>query len=263
MSWDYGEPPAKVTSNVKRPTICVLLPHTGMWDSEWVEKTWKPLTSQMSNDFCLKQSLLCRVPSLPLARNTLIQNVIKLKEKGERPDYVLWLDSDLVPESPKLINECLYVLWRALENTGEHIATGLYTAKQAHGFNNAIWKAGVDPETKKEGFIHVAGWSGNWFEVDVAGIGFMLMKTKVVEDMWMHGVESGEMPFHWEIPESMSEDFNFLTKARKLFGYKTWCHAGVRLSHLGKLVVESEMDKIKCPKCGEEITTRRFRVPAV
>jgi len=92
----------------------------------------------------------------------------------------------------------------------------------------------------KTGFVHINNWSGNWFEVDVAGAGFLLMRRRVFEEM--------EFPyFHWEKPEAMSEDFYMFCKAREM-GYKVWCYSDVKLSHIGELVVE---------------TTGKIRVPSV
>jgi hypothetical protein len=259
MAWDFNNSTqTPIQPHAGKPSIAVLLPHTGMWDAEFVERMWKPLTIQKPNDFCKKHVLLCRVPSLPLARNTLILEALKTD-----CTFALWIDSDMIPESPEDPNLAIKILHDTLESTGESIATALYTAKQKHGFNWAIWKKGINPEDGREGFVHIQSWSGNWFEVDVAGAGFMLMRRKVLEDMMKLADVSGQPPFHWEIPDSKSEDFNFLTKARDLFGYKTWCFSDVKLSHLGRLAVDADRDEVECPQCNAKFKINRFRVPRV
>lgn len=215
------------------PKVSILMPHTSAWDAEFVERMWKPLTTQRQNDWCIKNTLLCRVPTLPMARNTLVQELLK----GDS-EYALWVDSDMTPESPENPNEAASTLLNLIRDTGEHIVTGLYRAKQAHGFNYAIWKR-VENEDGKEGFVHINEWTGNWFEVDVCGLGFCMMSRKVLRDMWQASQEWGGMPFHWETPDTRSEDFAFLMRAKSL-GYKVWCFSDVKLTHLGRLAITSD-----------------------
>jgi len=195
--WNYGveKTETQSTSTGEKPVICILKPHRGSWSAEYVEATWAPL-KHLQVDWCHKISFLCRAPSLPLARNTLVAEGLK-----SNADYFLWLDADHIPESPPDINQALKLLYDTLQQTGESIVTALYRAKQEHGFNYAIWKEG----TKEDGtpsFIHINSWpSGvNWFEVDVCGLGFTLMRRKVLEDMVNAGYgKAGKPFFHWSI----------------------------------------------------------------
>jgi hypothetical protein len=247
MAWT--QPTTDSSQQPKKPLIHVLLPHRDNWHAEWVEATWKPLCQP--SPWCEKIFNLCRIPSLPNARNTLAK--IFLEGNAE---YALWIDHDHVVEKPTVkigedkdgktievgdINLAAYHLYRALEQSGESIVTALYRAKQQHGFNYAIWNHAVTPEGKPS-FVHVQNWeplTANFFAVDVAGMGMMMMRRRVLEAMRGAGYGTDEKPFfHWEHPDSMSEDFDFLVKAAKL-GYKTWCLADVRLSHMGDVVIES------------------------
>jgi len=117
-----------------QPTIAILMPHRGRIHMEVESKTWGPLRYQRS-DWCNKMYFLCRAPSLPLARNTLVKEAL-----NSEAAFFLWVDSDHVPEEPKNIHDAVKELWKCLEETGESIVTGLYRAKQIHGFNYAIWK---------------------------------------------------------------------------------------------------------------------------
>jgi len=249
MAWTLPTP--DTSTQTKKPIIHVLLPHRGEWKAEWVESTWKPL-SMIQLPWCDKVFSLCRIPSLPNARNTLADQFLK----GDA-DYALWVDDDHIVQKPTVkvgqnpdgspveigdINLALYSLYRALVDSGESIVSALYRAKQAHGFNYAIWNEGVREDGKK-GFVHIANWeppNANFFSVSVAGMGMMLMHRRVLEAMRKAGYGTDEKPFfHWEHPESMSEDFDFLMKAKSL-GFKTWCLTDVKLAHMGEVVVEIE-----------------------
>jgi len=224
--------------------VQILLPHRDDWCGEFVEYMWKPITiAQLP--WCDKTVSLCRVPSLPNARNTLAAEFLR-----SDAEYGLWLDSDHVVETPASevgknpdgtpimmgdANLALYHLYRALQDSGESIVTGLYRAKQQHGFNYAIWKRAEKPEGGL-GYVHIQNWEppeANFFSVDVAGMGMMLMHRRVLEAMRDAGYGTNSKPFfHWEMPGEQSEDFDFLSKAAEL-GYKTWCLASVKLTHFG------------------------------
>jgi len=233
-------------SSDKKPTIQILMPHRGEWQAEFVEATWKPIC-MIPVPWFNKTFSLCRVPSLPNARNTLAAEFLKTDS-----EYALWMDDDHVIETPTSKvgdievgdpNLALFSLFRTLEETGESIVTGLYRAKQQHGFNYAIWKEGVQPDGKR-GFIHIQNWvppEANFFSVDVAGMGFMLMHRRVLEALSDAGYGTKEKPFFsWEHPGTMSEDFDFLVKARDVCGFKTWCLTDVRLTHFGYLAVDTD-----------------------
>jgi hypothetical protein len=129
----------------------------------------------------------------------------------------------------------LLTLYKSLEDTGESIVSGLYKAKQAHGFNYAMWKR-TPPEAEKKGYMHVTNWTGNWIEVDVHGLGTCLMTRKVIEDI---STKHGEQWFHWEEPDKPSEDFDFLEKAHGC-GYKCWVRTDVVIEHEAKIVLNTE-----------------------
>lgn len=250
MAWDnYGPDIVKqlnipTSASGEVPTIAILVPHRGLWSAEYVETMWGPLKFY-ATDWCNKIYFLCHVPSLPVARNTLVQEFLK-----SDADFCLWLDDDGLPESPTEPNLAMKLLYECLVETGESIATGLYRAKQEHGFHYAIWVE-IVKEDGKIAYANIDNWNPeiNWFSVDVAGLGFCMMRRRVYEDMVKagYGVE-GKPFFRWEHPDTPSEDFNMLRKADKEFGYKTWCYTGVKIAHMGRVIVE---------------TTGEFRVPKV
>ena len=215
MAWERERGP--VVS--EKPKIAILLPHTGSLPAEFVEKVWGPLRFKPL-DWCDKVPLMCRVPSLPLARNILAQQAL---DTGAT--HLLWVDSDAVCESPQDPNEAL----RLLYSCDDAIIGCLYRSKQKTGFHYAAWvKAG-------EGYTPIQSWTGNYFSVDVTGLHFVLIRREVFEKVpkpW----------FHWEEDNAPSEDFAFYEKAAKA-GYKVRIFSEVRLSHIGTLKVLSS-DKI-------------------
>lgn len=246
MAWnisssDVPAPPKPTITNGKTG-IHILFPHRGEWLAEFVEATWKPLTV-MQLPWCEKHIALCRVPGVANARNVLVEKFLESTD-----EWCLWIDEDMIVETPvgKMgdieigdPNLALQIMHKSLVDSGESIVTGLYRAKQKHGFHYAIWKV-IETPDGGEGFQHIQKWQppeANWFSVDVAGMGFMLMHRRVFETMRDAGYGTDEKPyFHWEHPGARSEDFDMLMKARAL-GFKTWCLTDVKLSHMGQLVL--------------------------
>ena len=209
MAWEFQPRPQT------KPRIALCLPHQGNLPAEFVEKVWGPLRF-VPLDWCDKVPLMCRVPSLPLARNILAQQSLDAKAT-----HLFWIDSDHVFEQPDP-NEALRLLYMC----DAPIVAGLYRAKQKVGFNYAAW-------LKVEGgYTPIREWTGNWIKVDVTGIGCSLIKREVFEKVpkpW----------FHWEEDDAPSEDFDFFEKANRK-GYEVRIFTDVRLSHLGDLKVLSD-----------------------
>lgn len=206
MAWEH----------LKKPKIAVLLPHQGTLPSEFVEKVWGPLRFQ-AVAWCDKLPLICRVPSLPLARNVLAQQAL---DGGI--DYLFWIDSDHVFETPQDPNEALRLLYQC----NAPIACGLYRAKQRIGLNYAAWMKA------EGGYIPIQSWTGNWIRVDVTGFGCALIKAEVfraVKPPW----------FHWEEANAPSEDFYFWERAAKA-GYEVRILTDCKLSHIGVLKVKTD-----------------------
>jgi hypothetical protein len=239
-----------------KPKIMITMPAAGSLNTEFVERTWKPLT-MIGVPWCDKMVMMCRVPSLPLARNHLVREFLKTD-----CTHMFCLDSDMIPESPEDANAALKMLYDAMENQKVTIVSGLYRAKQSHGFNYAMWikptreqivqlfkRAPTEAEIQDRlrGYVHVSDWGGNWVKAAVVGAGFMLLKRVVLEDLRSSLEKAGtpEQYFHWEIPETQSEDFDFLDKANKL-GHPAYVLTDVKLSHMGTLVLSSDA-KIRVP----------------
>lgn len=207
------------------PKIAIAIPYNGKWEPEWVDKTYCPLKYVPTN-WCTKIIFLSKVQSLPVARDILVNQALKID-----CDYVLFVDTDVIFEYPTDPNSALNTLYQCINKDPNSkdgkIVSGLYRAKQQVGFNNAMWtKASVS------GFVAVQQWTGNWIEVDVAGMGCCLIDTRIFRELcrpW----------FKWELQDDISEDFAFFQLAKKN-GYNTHIFTDVKLSHLGSLKVKSD-----------------------
>lgn len=217
MAWEHQTQPTQ------KPKIVLCLAHTGVLSAEFIERTWGPLRFKPVG-WCDKIPLLCKMPSLPVARNVLAQQAL-----DQGASHVLWVDSDCVPEAPEDPNEAL----RLLLTCNEAIVGCLYRAKQKVGFNYAAWINVGDKQ-----YTPITGYSGNWFTVDVTGLHFCLVRADVFR-------KTPKPWFHWDDEGEVSEDFYFFEKARAA-GYRVKIFADVKMSHLGCL-------KLKTTK---EVTTQ-------
>lgn len=215
---------AKSIVNADRPKIAICVPYAGNWNPEWTEKSYVPLR-YVPVDWCDKYPFLCKVPSIPVARDILVRSALKAN-----CDYLFFLDSDIVFENPIDPNAALHLLYQSINKdrnfkTGK-IVSGLYRAKQAVGFHYAAWM-----KTRAKGYTPIKDWTGNWLEVSVTGLGCTLIDMMIFKELprpW----------FRWEMQDDISEDFSFLELAKSK-GYDTHIFADVKLSHLGTL-------KVKC-----------------
>jgi hypothetical protein len=209
---------------IKKPNIAIAIPYAGKWDPEWVIRTYVPLF-HTGVVWCDKIPFLCKVQSLAVARNMLVNDALRAG-----CSHIFFVDSDNVFEAPTDANLALNMLYQCMQNNKDaKIVSGLYRAKQKVGFNYAMWKT-VSKEDNKH-FIPIEFWTGNWIEVDTVGMGCCLIDLEIFKNIpkpW----------FHWEEQDEMSEDFYFFMKAKE-YGYNTKVFTDVKLSHLGGL-------KIKC-----------------
>lgn len=213
----------------KKPKIAIGIPYTSRWEPEWVLRSYIVLC-HMAVPWCDKVPLLCKVPSIGVARDTLVKNAIEIG-----CSHIFFIDTDNVFEQPNDANSALNMLYQSMINNNVKIVSALYRAKQKTGFSWAMWTKAIVKDgggNEKEGFIPIQEWTGNWITVDVAGMGCCLIDLSIFKDL--------EPPwFRWEAKDAPSEDFYFYRLAAK-HGYKTWVYTAVRLSHLGGLKVKSD-----------------------
>lgn len=218
-------------SNVQKshiPQIAIAIPYNGKWEPEWVDKIYGPLKYVPTN-WCTKIIFLSKVQSISVARDILVNQALQ-----SNCDYLLFVDTDIVFETPEDPNRALEILYQVINkdpNTKDgKIVGALYRAKQKVGFNLAMWMRANDPNIK--GYVPIQSWTGNWLEVAVSGMGFILIDMNIFKNI--------ERPwFRWELKDDQSEDFYFFELAKK-HGYNLHIFTDVKLSHLGNLKVKSD-----------------------
>jgi len=201
----------------KEAKIGICLPHTGTVSTEWAHRTWGPLIYSDQPGW-MKYPIFCRGPPIDLARENLVDQAI---EKGV--DYIFFIDSDIIFETPRDPNEAL----RQLMMYDQPIMSGIYRAKKSGPNYNpwAMWTF----LGKDQGFKDIETWNKKLVEPDAIGLGCCLIKTEVFKNI--------EKPwFIWEKERTPSEDFFFCLKA-KANGYRVIVDTTVRCSHMALMKI--------------------------
>jgi SAM-dependent methyltransferase len=148
-----------------------------------------------------------------VARNEIIDNFLETDF-----NYLLFIDSDMIWEP-----DSLNLAYDLIQHPTVDIVTGIYFTKGAPHLP-VIKKLDLDA-----GCYNIfVEWGNQPFEVDGAGMGFMLISRKVLEAM--------KQPMcTWD--GGFSEDLNFCLKAKKDHGFKIWAHPGIKLGHIGNKVI--------------------------
>lgn len=189
----------------RKPKVCIAIPHTGSWSSEWTERMYIPLKAIDPN--VDKIFRLARGTPLPTARTLLVREALKAESS-----HIFFVDSDIITEMDPNIALKMLLACNA------PIASGLYRSKKKTGFDWAMWLK------VKGGYIAANKWTGNWVRVDAIPLGLALIKTEVFKKL-------PEPWFYWEDPDEISEDFYFSELARK-HGYELRVFTDVRASHI-------------------------------
>lgn len=233
MAWNRQDPIAPIQQPQAQPQILpkilIAIPHEARMYAEWSYRMLGPLAYQ-SVPWCQKAHNFARGVPLPVARDQLVEAML-----GDPTiTHIMWVDTDnvCVKKNDKGDWEAVNPndAMRMLYECNQPIVSGLYRAKQATGFNYAMWMDIKDP-SGKPGFVAIQDFTGNWLQVDTIGMGFVLVQRKVYETV--------PRPWHpWATP-SPSEDFNFSIAARKA-GFMINVFTEVKLRHLGELAVNPD-----------------------
>jgi GT2 family glycosyltransferase len=157
---------------------------------------------------------------IPNAREQIVESALK----DPNVTHILWVDTDEICIKPDDPNAALDALYQC----NEPIVSGLYRAKQAVGFNYAMWMEKREADGQMN-FAAVQSFNGNWLQVDAVGMGFCLVRTEVYRKI--------PPPWYPWPTHGPSEDFSFCIKARQA-GYKINVYTDVQLRHLGELAVD-------------------------
>lgn len=217
MAWNTDSQPS-IPINMAH--VCVLIPHWGSVQLEWVNSTYAPLIFIPQSDFAKSHRISRGIFNLDSHRNVLIKAALEDKTVT----HILFLDSDVVVESPADPNQAL----RILLSLNVPIVSALYRAKKAKGiYPYAMWA--LNP-SGGAGYIDIPTWTGNWLSVGAVGFGFILFKREVFEKTPYPWCE-------WHEPPNPSEDFWACEKFRKA-GFEIKVFTDVKLSHIGTMKVK-------------------------
>lgn len=148
-----------------------------------------------------------------VARNNIIQKFLKTDM-----EYLLFIDSDIIWEPDSL--ELAYDL---IQNSHVDIVTGIYFTK-----NEPHLPVIKKLDLKAGCYDNYENWGNKPFEVDGAGMGFMLIPRYVLEKMKQPMCE-------WK--GGFAEDLNFCLKAKKDHEFRIWAHPGIKVGHVSKTTI--------------------------
>lgn len=212
MAWNIGD----------KPTVKICIPHWGTVTLEWAQKVMGPLQFLQHPDFNKDLLMMRGILNLDTERNELV----KMALGDPRTTHLMWIDTDIMPENPPNINDCIAQLLKF----NRPIVSGLYRAKQKQGFNYAAW---MHAPNGISGYVPIANWTpgSNWISVDVIGFGFVLVKREVFEKV-------GYPWFKWD-QVGPSEDFYFCERAKSL-GYDVNVCTDIKCTHEGKVTISCD-----------------------
>ncbi len=209
-----------------KPSVCVLVPFRERFDPAFLFNTWLPLYETRTNlDFCtlyINQFLMTDMPHVSAARNGLVRMA-----SNRQPDYVYFLDADMVAENSV---ECLRLLLETASREDVNVVSGLYIDKRnmEHCFKSAL----------STEFLSKYIEGGEPFEVEAVGMGCALIDARVF----------AEVQYPWfkcDVIEEPGEDVYFCRKAREK-GFQVWVDPRVRFNHIGLFQLTPE-GEIKSP----------------
>jgi len=176
-----------------------------------------------SRDYDLILVSSTRMP-LDAARNEILQLAMK-----NNPDYLWWIDSDMIlPQNKDVL--------RSLINTDKDIVSALYFRKEYPYHPVFIIIRDGRPCVVRPLPINQI------VEIDAAGMGCLLVKREVFEKL----MKSDDPVFEFKqkiLPnsvETMGEDINFCLKAKKL-GFSVYLNSNIVCGHIGFTVIDEKI----------------------
>jgi GT2 family glycosyltransferase len=148
------------------------------------------------------------------ARKALAKGVA---EDYQDCDYVLWLDTDHFYRK-----DAFFLLVNRMEENNLSMLSATY---KLHGSEESAH--GITDETGFHHF-HYKDYTSELIECDVVGFGFLVMKPKLIKELWD---EFGDKLFVLDAKENCTEDVTFCRYAKQN-GYKVMFDPTVRVGHV-------------------------------
>ena len=161
-------------------------------------------------------------------------------------DYLFFLDSDMT-FAPDMLQKLLEDA-----ESGKDITTALCFRRRPD-YNPAIWKKlrpGMPGESVVETYDDYP--EGDMFEVEACGMAAVLIRTKVLKDVF-----EKEKALFAPIP-GYGEDVSFCLRARRA-GYSLWCDSRIRIGHIATTIVTEDTYKAYRQKQEEAKNARRSK----
>lgn len=148
----------------------------------------------------------------------LARNKIACKAINEHYTHVLWLDADMV-FTPDVLDDLMF--------SGKPFVSGIAHSRRP-GYQSCLFR-----NLDINNLTRFTEYPKNTFEVEGCGFACVLIETSILEAVQK---ESGNcfLPMR-----EYGEDLAFCIRAKKL-GYKIYAEPGVRLGHVGHIVVYPE-----------------------
>lgn len=205
-----------------------------------------PCMDQVQTEFCRSICNLKRVGSVQhafTASSLIYQARTELAQAAiqEKPDFVLWLDSDMVFPDTLLID-------LMDDMKGRDMVTAVYHMRRPP-YKPVLWsklRRGLTADdTETETVLEYP--EGEIFEVEGCGFGAVMMRTEVLETV------ANKYHTLFEPLPGFGEDLSFCLRARGC-GYKIWCDPRIQVGHKASTIVSRDTFNAYREKVGGKLT---------
>ena len=152
---------------------------------------------------------------------------IAMDALGAEADYVMWLDSDIIYPADII---------RKLKSHNKDMVTGIYY-KRTPPYTPCVYKL---EEDKLQPYLDYP--EDDFFKVEAAGFGCMLMKTSVIKTV--HEKFGG---CFFPVNGVGGEDLSFIRRAKEC-GIEVWCDSSVKCGHIGRQIIMPDKAIIQKPE---------------
>lgn len=172
------------------------------------------------------------------ARTDLARIAIK-----EKPDFVLWLDSDVIFPDTLMVD-----LMNDMK--GRDMVTAVYHMRRPP-YQPVIWRKLRRGLTAEETETEIATEypESELFEVEGCGFGAVMMRTEVLEAV------ADKYHSLFEPLPGFGEDLSFCLRARAC-GYSIWCDPKIQVGHKAATIVTKDTFKAYSEKVGSSTLVR-------
>lgn len=193
-----------------------------------------PCMDHMDTDFVRSLTSLapCGETSILIKQGSLVyvsRDKLLVEALAADPDYILWLDSDMV-FLPTLLRD----LTRDAMEGDLDMVCGLF-CRRHDPYTPVLYKTirmGLPGQAVTEEFQNIP--ADSVFEIDACGFGAVLMSARMARAV-IDEFHTGFIP----IP-GYGEDISFCIRAKNL-GYKLYCDSRIHVGHIARNIITPEV----------------------